>query len=157
MLTNNRNCRHILDPVAVGNKTIYCSSWKDIVVGNSLGNVPPINFTPDFGLYADFAWRNESRNEYINWPDFSVPSNPDVAINQILDALVMAETQIVEIGCIGAHGRTGTILACMAIAEMGIDSSDAIIFVKENYCSKAIETSSQEMFIEYFWRSINER
>jgi len=150
MLMSKRSCRHILDPVKLGDTTIYCSSWKDMLTQESRGL-----FSPDFGLYADYVWRNESRNEYINWPDFKSPLFPDIAVKQIMDALDLAETQIVEIGCIGAHGRTGTILACMAVAKLGIDSIEAIDFVRSNYCDMAVETSSQETFIEYFWRSIN--
>jgi protein-tyrosine phosphatase len=139
-----------MQSVLLGDTRIYCSSWKDMQQEGSRGL-----FTPDFGLYADYVWKNESRNEYINWPDFKSPLFPDVAVQQILDALDRAETSMVEIGCIGAHGRTGTILACMASAKLGIDSLEAIDFVRSNYCHHAIETSSQEMFIEYFWRTIN--
>jgi hypothetical protein len=146
----NRSCRHILDPVKLGDTTIYCSSWKDMLTQESRGL-----FSPDFGLYADYVWRNESRNEYINWPDFKSPLFPDIAVKQILDALDLAKTQMVEIGCIGAHGRTGTILACMAVAELGMTSLQATDFIRRKYCQMAVETSSQETFIEYFWRSIN--
>ncbi len=47
----------------------------------------------------------------------------------------------VFIGCIGGHGRTGTILAILVKEMMGVD--DAITYVRNNYCSKAVESSTQ--------------
>lgn len=114
-------------------------------------------FTPDFGLYADYGWRPAWRNEYVVFPDFGIPTYTDLAIEQINAAIVRAAdlNQKVEIGCIGGHGRTGTMLACMKIwasHRVGepMEPKDAIDWVHKNYCSHAIEGDQQEWWIQLY-------
>ena len=52
----------------------------------------------------------------------------------------------VELGCWGAHGRTGTALACLAVLA-GTPASEAVAWVRESYCQKAVETPMQEDFV----------
>ena len=105
---------------------------------------------PDFGLYADKIWEPVGRNEFISWPDYSVPLFTEVAYLQIIDAYIRAcYGERVEVGCIGAHGRTGTILACMAVLT-GIPAAEAVAWVKNNYCEHAVETKQQELWVQSF-------
>lgn len=48
-------------------------------------------------------------------------------------------------GCIGGHGRTGTVLA--ALTKLMLDENDAITYVRENYCKKAVESEAQVRFL----------
>jgi hypothetical protein len=48
-------------------------------------------------------------------------------------------------GCIGGHGRTGTFLAAL-VSEYG--EKDAISYVREHYCQKAVESSVQVDFLK---------
>jgi protein-tyrosine phosphatase len=141
---------HIQDQVDLGLISIYCSALKDTLKYNFPG---PIHV--DFGLYADYKWETGNRNEYINWPDFSSPLYPRIACLQITDALARAPFQAVEIGCIGGHGRTGTMLACMALQQLDLTPPEAIDFARTQYCYQAVETLGQEKFVEYFWSFIN--
>jgi protein-tyrosine phosphatase len=54
--------------------------------------------------------------------------------------------QLVEIGCIGGHGRTGTALACLAFLS-GVQRQEAVPWVKANYCSRAVESPEQAAFV----------
>jgi protein-tyrosine phosphatase len=54
--------------------------------------------------------------------------------------------QLVEIGCIGGHGRTGTALACLAFLS-GVQRQEAVPWVKANYCSSAVESPEQAAFV----------
>ena len=56
----------------------------------------------------------------------------------------------VEIGCIGAHGRTGTLLAAMLVREEGLSAKQAIAETRLRYCSHAIESQQQEHLIYKF-------
>lgn len=117
-------------------------------------NGSQIKETPDFGLYADSSWVSlcQWRNEIINWPDMQLPKNLNLAIDQIEDAYRRAEDgQHVDIGCIGAHGRTGTILAIMVLlaTEGAMTGKEAIQWVWDKYCKHAIETKRQEWYVEY--------
>lgn len=50
----------------------------------------------------------------------------------------------VHCGCIGGHGRTGTFLAAL-VSTFG--EKDAITYVREHYCQKAVESSVQIKFL----------
>lgn len=55
----------------------------------------------------------------------------------------------VHVGCIGGHGRTGTLFAAL-VAHM-TDEEDAITYVREHYCKKAVEAKSQiEFLVKHF-------
>jgi len=51
----------------------------------------------------------------------------------------------VHCGCVGGHGRTGTFLAALTCVAAG--EPDAIAYVREHYCKKAVETKSQIDFL----------
>lgn len=142
---NYKTCTHKHHEVKLFDGTpIYCSAVRD--------KGPEGIKNPDFGLYADSSWRPLWRNEFITWPDYNIPTNEEMGLTQIFEAYQRAKNgEMVEIGCIGGHGRTGTILAIMYIAsaEGAIDGKQAYDFVKQNYCSHAIESSIQEWYIKY--------
>jgi len=104
------------------------------------------------GLYADASWRPLWRNEFITWPDYGIPTSELMGLTQIFEAYYKAKNgEMVEIGCIGGHGRTGTILAIMYIAsaEGKVNGKEAYKFVKKTYCEHAIESEIQEWYIDY--------
>jgi hypothetical protein len=51
----------------------------------------------------------------------------------------------VHVGCIGGHGRTGTVLSAI-VAEVS-DTKDAIQWVRTHYCKKAVESKEQVKFL----------
>jgi hypothetical protein len=56
----------------------------------------------------------------------------------------LQEGKKIHVGCIGGHGRTGTFLAAL-VATLG--EADAITYVREHYCKKAVEASAQVAFL----------
>jgi hypothetical protein len=102
---------------------------------------------PDFGLYLDARWAPPWPHEHLDWPDFSVPADRADTLAALTDVLERARRgERVEIGCLGAHGRTGTALACLA-ALAGCAPDDAVAWVRANYCSHAVETDEQVAFV----------
>ena len=102
----------------------------------------------DVVLYLDESWA--PHGEVIDWPDGSVPRDQERARTVIREAFAAArDGNRVEVGCIAAHGRTGTVLACMAILA-GVPGEDAIEWVRDHYCEKAVETGPQERWIAWF-------
>ncbi|SDK89978.1 protein-tyrosine phosphatase family protein [Nonomuraea jiangxiensis] len=102
---------------------------------------------PDYGLYLDFRWRPSWVHDHLDWPDFGVPRDSAAVVTALRSLLDRARTgQQVELGCLGGHGRTGTALAILAILT-GHAASDAISWVRGNYCPDAVETAGQEAFI----------
>ncbi len=54
-----------------------------------------------------------------------------------------------EIGCNARHGRTGTIISCMAILA-GVAPRNAVAWTRRHYCEKVVETPQQEQWVEAF-------
>jgi hypothetical protein len=106
---------------------------------------------PDYALYLDDVWTAYSVATFIPWKDYGLPKVPyRRAAESIIDAFCIAKDGMsVEIGCIGGHGRTGTVLACMAVLA-GVPGKDAVTWVKTNYCKKAVESTRQEWFVLWF-------
>lgn len=139
--------RHYGEPVQIGAITVYASSSWNSRKHN--------DFVPDWGLYADWCWRPAWRAEHISWPDMSIPDDDSIAFEQILVAVEKAQAgQKVEVGCIGGHGRTGTILATMGVI-LGMTAEEAIDHVRTSYCTHAIETATQEWWVEMIYAVLN--
>ena len=110
--------------------------------------------TRDFGLYMDPAWDPAWDHELIDWPDFGLPADSEIAADQIISAFERAKAgERVEVGCVGGLGRTGTVLACMAILA-GVPADDAVTWVRTHYHPRAIETAEQETWVAWFGRQV---
>jgi hypothetical protein len=105
---------------------------------------------PDFGLYLDERWQPPWPYAHLAWSDFGVPADRESVAPALRDLLARARAgESVELGCIGGHGRTGTALACLAVLT-GLDSTDAVGWVRAHYCQHAVETDKQEDFVATF-------
>lgn len=105
-----------------------------------------------FGFYLDEHWAPTWPADLVAWPDFGLPEEPEVAARQIVDAFGRAQRgELVEVGCLGGSGRTGTVLACMAILS-GVAPGEAVEWVREAYRPEAVETAEQEAWVEWFGR-----
>lgn len=101
----------------------------------------------DFGLYLDTSWAPPWPCEHVGWPDFGLPDDPAELLDALREFLDRAhEGRVVELGCLGGHGRTGTALACLVVL-CGHRADDAVRWVRINYCPQAIETAEQENFV----------
>ncbi|MGH9173170.1 MAG: protein-tyrosine phosphatase family protein, partial [Vicinamibacterales bacterium] len=112
-----------------------------------------------FGLYCDPAWSPDWPAAIIDWPDFGVPAQPEVAARQIENAFARARRgEQVEVGCLGGLGRTGTVLACMAVLA-GVPTANAVAWVRAHYRPEAIETAAQAAWVTWCaeWLARNER
>ena len=103
-----------------------------------------------FGLYLDERWEPTWPADVIAWPDFGLPAEPEVAAGQITDAFGRARRgELVEVGCLGGSGRTGTVLACMAVLA-GVPPAEAVPWVRGAYRPEAVETPEQEAWVQWF-------
>lgn len=82
----------------------------------------------------------------FDWPDATAPHRVPLRFWEQLPTLFPANTRIV-IACIGGHGRTGTALAALCIAHLGYTADEAMAYVREAHCPRAIETLSQEKYL----------
>lgn len=135
-------CRHKADVLEFPDGTrVLASGWFERAAHEP---------TPDFGLYLDPMWQPTWPSAHLDWPDFGVPRDVDATDPLILEAFARAQKgEAVEIACIGGHGRTGTVLACMAVLA-GIKPDDAVAWVRQRYCPRAVQEPSQQYWMERF-------
>ena len=78
--------------------------------------------------------------------DMQSPKSPK-SFSKLISWLCLAldKGKRIHVGCVGGHGRTGLVLA--AIAKEINCEMDAITWVRDNYCKKAVETQSQVNFL----------
>lgn len=118
---------------------------------------------PDWALYLDEQWRERSiewPHRLVDWPDFDLPADETDAFEAIAEAWQRAENgELVDVACDGGTGRTGTVLACLAVLA-GIRHEDAVGWVRSQYHPWAVESPElQEPLIARFaeWASSREQ
>jgi len=119
---------------------------------------------PEFGLYlgrsrglprrasAGRAAHEEAVWDavWLDWPDFRTPRDPRAAALAIKQAYGFARAgQRVEVAYGGGTGRTGTVLACMAILA-GHPAADAVAWTRRHYRPRAVETPGQRRWVGWF-------
>lgn len=118
----------------------------------------PAGQLPEYGLYLgrapDRLRRRASRPEWpadwVAWPDFRTPRDPAAAAAAITRAYALArDGRRVEVACFGGTGRTGTVLACMAVLA-GHPADDAVHWTRAHYRPRAVETRGQQRFVAWF-------
>ncbi|HEX3731496.1 MAG TPA: protein-tyrosine phosphatase family protein [Mycobacteriales bacterium] len=119
----------------------------------------PAGPVPDFGLYLGKPRTLVRRRpryptswpaEWIAWPDFRTPRDDRDALAAIERAYGRARAgERVEVACWGGTGRTGTVIACMAILA-GHSASDAVAWTRRNYRPRAVETRGQRRWVQWF-------
>lgn len=81
-------------------------------------------------------------------PDFSVPTDTkrvEIALYETFTAAL--DGHPIYVGCMGGWGRTGLFLALMAKVA---GYADPVLYVRENYSEKAVETIAQAKYVENF-------
>ncbi len=83
----------------------------------------------------------------VEWPDFGViaPRELSGLADEVIEAL---PTRPVDIGCLGGHGRTGTLLATIIGRAESLRADDAIAAARAaRYCAHAVETCAQDALV----------
>ncbi|MBE1530574.1 protein-tyrosine phosphatase family protein [Actinomadura algeriensis] len=129
-------------------------SW---VRGRGLRNPSPAGPEPEFGLYlgtAKLRQRHESGlrwpHVWLDWPDFRLPRDRDEAVREIRALHERAASgAAVEVACGGGVGRTGTVVACLAVLA-GVAPADAVAWAREHHDKRAVETPWQRRWVRAF-------
>ena len=129
------------------------------VRGRGLRRPLPTGKLPDHGLYiggARFRRKYADRlalvwpHEWIDWPDYRLPRDEKQAIASIKALHEQARAgHRVEVACGGGVGRTGTVIACMAILA-GVPPKEAVAWTRAHYHPRAVETPWQRRWVVHF-------
>lgn len=127
--------------------------------GRGLRNPMPAGPEPGYGLYLGTERLRRKHEEslrwthqWVSWPDFRVPSDGEhtsLAIEHL--HVRVHDGQSAEVACGGGIGRTGTVLACLAVLD-GLDPATALRWTREHHHRRAVETRGQRRWIERFAR-----
>jgi hypothetical protein len=148
-----------------GGVRVFASAWMDKPICES-SSKKGFQGTADIGFYLDTRWASDRllispgtkvpfrKQRSVDsdlilypWPDYGIPKDTRRLIRTLKWLLAQAtKGQIVEVGCMGGHGRTGTVLAAL-LALQGVSARSAIRRVRRNYCEEAIESDRQFAFI----------
>lgn len=168
-----KTCDHNMDEFKLRTGSIYLSAVRNKVKAKDA-------FKPTHGCYMDTSWMRErfltsstvnlpilnllkdtnnleQQVLHIRWPDRDI-----IPVNDLHTAVVFCHgtvvdnSKVLEIGCYGAHGRTGTLLAAIIVYQ-GATAEEAIDQVRSEHCSHAIETKSQEMLIKEYQNYIADK
>ncbi len=116
----------------------YAVPLPDGVVVRGRGRREPLPTgpPPTFGLCLgrdDGGFRPGWRLEWVDWPDFRAPRDPTAAADAIVRTHELAHAgERVEITCGGGTGRTGTVIACLALLA-GVPADDAVAWTRAHY------------------------
>ena len=129
-------------------------SW---VRGRGLRDPLPPGPQPDFGLYlGSKSWRRKHEpgltwpHLWIDWPDFRLPRDDTDAMHKIgilHEHAVRGEH--VEVACGAGIGRTGTVIACLAVLA-GVPADEAVAWTRANHHPMACETGGQRRWVTRF-------
>ncbi|MFG1946297.1 protein-tyrosine phosphatase family protein [Nonomuraea sp. NPDC048826] len=127
------------------------------VRGRGLRNPAPAGEVPDRGLYLGGGRLRRSHDAqliwphaWIDWPDFLLPRDREQAIRLIRELSEHTRSgERVEVACGGGVGRTGTVIACLAILA-GIPAGEAVTWTRTHYHPRAVETPWQRRWVERF-------
>lgn len=160
--SNIVTCSHFREQIPVGNGYILATEYY---ANLDLTRKP----VPDIGFYLSPVWENYFAPVQIYGaphlkPPILIPY-PVILVSwedgqgtqmALLEWLVeTAEQEInkggyIELACYGAHGRTGTLAACILGSVENLNAKEAIEKVRHYHCPKAVETRAQAVLVAEF-------
>jgi Protein-tyrosine phosphatase len=127
------------------------------VRGRGLRGPRPAGSPPDYGLYLGgrrLRRRHDGAltwpHDWVDWPDFLLPRDRDLAIDRIraLGGRAVAGERV-EVACGGGVGRTGTVIACLCVLS-GLPADEAVAWTRAHHDSRAVETPWQRRWVARF-------
>lgn len=83
----------------------------------------------------------------IDWPDYGAPPIVPGFWKAVNDEAEKQKVGKVLIYCMGGHGRTGTALSAVLIETSGFSAKQAVQWVRQNYCKRAVESKEQKQYL----------
>ena len=163
-----KTCNHWMQEFKLKEGSIYLSAYKGGAKKNDTGKQPTLGcyldvnwqsqrflMSPDVTVDDDLFDAKEHKAMHINWPDRGAIPVYDFSVAIMWCLRRIKEGEILEMGCYGAHGRTGTLLAGLLVRE-GATAKEAIDTVRTTYCKNAIESKKQEELIAQYEDALKE-
>jgi hypothetical protein len=145
--------RHWRDEFAVPSGVVWASSFDHPDRAARLRADAPADLalvlfdedSPDFA-----AWTGAGRAAVVHrlfWPKLAAPPDPAELLRRLEEVRgVLRSGGRAEVFCFGGHGRTGTVLACLAVLD-GEGPDAAIARLRRDYCARAVSTDELADFV----------
>lgn len=158
-----KSCGHNQQRIKVGNYEIWATESYRV------GWSGKRDVKPDYGVYLSLLWMDKFPEVFMNdpacgclgmkhpYPALFVDwmDKKDISldiygklVHFVIDKLSHGHT--VEVGCQGAHGRTGTLIAGVLGKLESLNTKDAISELRTRYCKKAVESDKQVQLIRKY-------
>lgn len=152
-------CTHWRDKVRIGDHYVLASASGDRTY--ALKKRGAKYETPDYGVYlAQISWlpsvtatpgfpaiRGLSSEDFpslsYDWEDMKAPRASKMAKLVPWMAEGIKDGTVFDIGCFGAHGRTGTLIAMLIHEIEGLGAKACIEETRKRHCEHAIESAAQ--------------
>jgi hypothetical protein len=155
------HCDHWLTPYTLPKGEVLYLSGNSTPTAKHKSDIEPTA-----GIYLDYYWmaglnratvmtntalRDDCREDamevmYVPWKDMGVVTVKALSIAAVWALARLKAGAKLEIGCVGGHGRTGTLLGAILVYQ-GLTGEEAVEKVRSGYCKKAIETKGQEKLL----------
>lgn len=139
-------CYESHPPLPIGKFMVYGGSCINPIVHDA-----DIYVGLDLGMRISkwAPWRGEVHQSLdIPYPitDMRTPHDP-ADFKKMIEWLAkqIENEKKVHVGCIGGHGRTGTVFSALVNVMTG--EVDATTYVRNHYCKKAVESDEQVKFL----------
>jgi len=104
----------------------------------------PISKYPELTEHMDIPFEEIM----LPWPDFEAPK-VKISFWETLHKFVKGKGwKSICIHCAAGHGRTGTALSSLLIANAGYSANDAVDLIRHHYCEDAVESPSQCSYLQ---------
>lgn len=116
-------------------------------------DIPSVMAIPELAEYVGIRFKEIM----VPWPDLGTPHiDPGFwrALHEYIDKNNFKE---VCFHCEAGHGRTGTALCAMLIANDGFSAHEAVEHVRSMYCDEAVETWEQATYLQELDEYYNDR
>ena len=132
----------------------YLASHEKLLIVNlsalSLNLKPPVTLAglPD-GFKTLAKYTVKPTEIMVDWADMHAPLLRREFWTELLACAKRTKVTDVMFTCLGGHGRTGTALASMLIANLDWRVLDAAQYVRSQHCRESIESLDQVEYLYY--------
>lgn len=85
----------------------------------------------------------------VEWPDMQTPKLKAKFWIELISQIELAGYKRVVFCCYGGHGRTGTALSAIRMAQgLNKNTDDAINWVRKHHCESAVESKAQIAYLD---------
>ncbi len=146
-------------PCHHGNLLVWREPGLEVYGGGIIRGASRDNIDLVLQLYNGYA---NNMTMLVPIEDYEVPVYPpgfwgvlNATIRILLAYQAKAPARLLVM-CVGGHGRTGVVAACLAIVT-GQCEGDPVAWVRKHYCKQAVDTPEQEDYVRMVYKYYNAR